>query len=362
MAMTNPGEIADAIRSTWPDFELSDAQERLYAEYLKDIDPNVLRGALVAVAADWDHPAPPGIIRAAAGEQAKRTKRKKAWIQAGLVAGIVVVVLGGILGVAAVRSGGGTSASRGATGTTTQPGTSPQGQTAYLTTCTGAIVTTPSTFTMTCADSNYSLVGLHWQNWGAARAVATGDASMSNCSPDCAAGQAPDYRVQVTASDPVEGPSGPEYERLSITYLKAPPRGVSNPDVWTIGSRGPRSESASAQGSAQHTASAAAHPTLLARPCTSYYDAKLGGTAKIEFGARGSVGGPYVKAPPDPSGINCTSARRIIRDVEAGTGTPVHGRYAYNSYTVVDGWKCATSTEATGCSKGNLSFIAGTGF
>jgi hypothetical protein len=360
--MTNPGEIADAIRSTWPDFELSDAQERLYAEYLKDIDPNVLPGALVAVAADWDHPAPPGIIRAAAGEQAKRTKRKKAWIQAGLVAGFVVLVLGGILGVAAVRSGGATSASHAAMGATTQPGTSPRGQTAYLTTCTGATVTTPSTFTMTCADSNYSLVGLHWQNWGAARAVAMGDASMSNCSPDCAAGQTPDYRVQVTASDPVAGPSGPEYERLSITYLHAPPRGVSNPDVWTIGSRGPRSGSASAQGSAQHTASAAAHPTVLARPCTSYYDAKLGGTAKIEFGARGSVGGPYVKTPPDPGGINCTSARRIIRDVEAGKGTPVHGRYAYNAYTVVDGWKCATSTEATGCSKGNLSFIAGTGF
>ena len=99
MVVTNPGDIADVIRSTWPDLELSDAQERLYAEYLKDIDPDVLRGALVAVVADWDHPAPPGIITAAAGEQAKRTKRKKAWIQVGLAAGILVVVLGGILGV-----------------------------------------------------------------------------------------------------------------------------------------------------------------------------------------------------------------------------------------------------------------------
>jgi hypothetical protein len=361
MAMTTPGEIADAVRSTWSDSELSDAQERLYAEYLKDIDPHVLRGALVAVAADWDHPAPPGIIRAAAGDKAKRTTRKKGWIRAGLVAGIVVVVLGGILGVAAVRSGGGPSASNGATGATTQPGTSPRGQTAYLTTCTGATVTTPSTFTMACADSNYSLVGLQWQNWGAARAVATGDASMNNCAPDCPTGQTPDYPVQVTASDTVAGPSGPEYLRLSITYLHAPPRGVSNPDVWSIGSRGPRSGSASAHGSAQHTA-VAAHPTVLARPCARYYDAKLGGTAKIEFGARGRVAGPYVKTSPDPSGINCTSARRILKDLDAGKGTPVHGRYADNSYTVVDGWKCATSTETTGCSKANLSFVAGTGF
>jgi len=362
MGLTNPGDIADAIKSTWPDFELSDAQERLYAEHLKDIDPDVLWDALVAVAADWDHPAPPGIIRAAAGEQAKRTKRKKAWIQVGLVAGIFVLVLGGILGVAVVLSGGGTSASNAATGATTQPGKSPQGQTAYLTTCTGATVTTPSTFTMTCADSNYSLVGLHWQNWGAARAVATGDASMNKCSPDCADGQTLDYWVQVTASDPMAGPSGPEYERLSINYLQAPPRGISNPDVWRIGSRGPRGGSASAQGSTQRTASAATHRAAPARPCSSYYDANLGGTAKIEFGARGSVGGPYFKTSPDPSGINCTSARRIIRDFESGKGTPVHGRYAYSSYTVVDGWKCATSTEATGCSKGNLSFIAGTGF
>jgi hypothetical protein len=196
---------------------------------------------------------------------------------------------------------------------------------------------------------------------GAARAVATGNASMSNCAPDCPAGQTPDYRVQVTASDPVAGPSGPEYARLSITYLHAPPRGVSNPDVWSIGSRGPRSGSASAQGSAQHAA-AAAHPTVVARPCSRFYDAKLGATAKIEFGARGSVAGPYLKTSPDPSGINCTSARRILRDFEAGKGTPVHGRYPDNSYTIVDGWKCATRTETTRCAKGNLSFIAGTGF
>ena len=234
MALTNPGDIADAIRSTWPDIELSDAQERLYAEHLKDIDPDVLRGALLALAADWDHPAPPGIIRAAAREQAKRSKRKKAWIQVGLAAGIFVLVLGAILGVAAVLSGGGTSTSNAAAGATTQPRKSPQGQTAYLTTCTGATVTTPSTFTMTCADSNYSLVGLHWQNWGAARAVATGDASMNNCSPDCADGQTLDYRVQVTASDPIAGPSGPEYERLSINYRHTPPRGISNPDVWSL--------------------------------------------------------------------------------------------------------------------------------
>jgi len=362
MAVTNPGDIADVIRSTWPDLELSDAQERLYAEYLKDIDPDVLRGALVAVAAGWDHPAPPGIIRAAAREQAKRTKRKKAWIQVGLAAGILGVVLGGILGATAVLSGGGASTPRAATGAITQPGTSAQGLTASLTTCTGAAVTAPSTFTMTCADSNYRLVAVHWHNWGAARAVATGDASMNNCSPDCADGQTHDYRVQVTASDPIAGPSGPEYARLSVIYLHAPPRGISNPDVWSIGSRGPRSGSASTQRATQHTASAVAHRAAPARPCSSYYDANLGVTAKIEFGARGRVGGPYFKTSPDPNGINCTSARRIVRDLEAGKGTPVRGRYAYNSYTVVDGWKCATSTEATGCSKGSLSFIAGTGF
>jgi hypothetical protein len=362
MAVTNPGDIADLIRSAWPDLELSDAQERLYAEYLKDIDPDALRGALVALVADWDHPAPPGIIRAAAREQAKRTKRKKAGLQVGLAAGILVLVLGGILGAAAVLSGGGTGTSNAATGAITEPGTSPQGQTASLTTCTGATVTAPRTFTMTCADSNYRLVGVHWQHWGAARAVATGDASMHNCSPDCADGQTDIYRVLVTASDPIAGSSGPEYARLSINYVHAPPRGISNPDVWRIGSRGPRSGSTSAHGSTQQTAPAAAHRAAVARPCSSYYDANLGGTAKIEFGARGSVAGPYVKTPPDPSGVNCTSARRIIRDVQAGKGTSVHGRYASTSYTVVDGWKCATRADATGCSKDNLSFIAGTGF
>jgi len=361
MAVTNPGDIADVIRSTWPARELSDAQERLYAEYLKDIDPDVLRGALVALVADWDHPAPPGIIRAAAREQAKRTRRKKAWLQVGLAAGIIVVVLGGILGLRAFLSGGRTSTSPAATGATTAPGSRVQDQTASLTTCTGAAVTRPITFTMTCADGNYRLVAVHWQNWGTAQAVATGHASMNNCAPDCAAGQTLDYRVRVTASDPIAGPSGPAYARLSINYLHAPPRGIRNPDVWRIGSRGPRSRSGPTPGSTQHTASAAAHRPALARPCSSFYDAKLGGTAKIEFGARASGGGPYLKTPPDPSGINCTSARRIIRDLQAGKGTPFHGRYAYNTYTVVDGWKCATTTEATSCSKGTLSFIAGTG-
>jgi hypothetical protein len=361
MGVTNPGDIVDAIRSTWPEFELSDAQERLYAEYLKDIDPGVLGGALVALAADWDHPAPPGVISAAARERAKRTTRTKTWIRVGLATGIVVAVLGGILGIAAILAGGGTSTSNAATGAITQPGTGPQGQTAYLTTCTGATVRTPSTFTMACADSHYSLVGLQWQNWGAARAVATGAASMNNCSPGCADGQTLDYRVQVTASDPIARPSGPEYERLSVNYLHASPSGISNPDVWRIGLRGPRSGSASAQTSAQGAASSVAHRAARARPCSSYYDAKLGGTARIAFGAPGSRGGPYVKTPPDPTGINCTNARRIIRDLEAGKGTPVHGRSAHGSYTVVDGWKCATSTEATSCSKGNLSFIAGTG-
>ena len=271
------------------------------------------------------------------------------------------MVLGGILGLRAFLSGGRTSTSPAATGATTAPGSRVQDQTASLTTCTGAAVTRPITFTMTCADGNYRLVAVHWQNWGTTQAVATGHASMNNCAPDCAAGQTLDYRVRVTASDPIAGPSGPAYARLSINYLHAPPRGIRNPDVWRIGSRGPRSRSGPTPGSTQHTASAAAHRPALARPCSSFYDAKLGGTAKIEFGARASGGGPYLKTPPDPSGINCTSARRIIRDLQAGKGTPVHGRYTYNTSAVVDGWKCATTTEATSCSKGTLSFIAGTG-
>ena len=342
--------IPDAIRSTWPDFPLSEAQERLYAEYLKDLDPEVLRGALVAVAADWDHPAPPGIIRAAARTQSERTTRTTPWVRVGLAAGIFVVVLGGILGVAAVLFGGGTSASHTATGAATPSGATLQGQTAYLTACTGATVEVPRTFTMTCADGNYRLVGLRWQNWGAARAGATGDASVNDCAPDCAHGRTLNYRVRVTASGPIGGPGGPGYGQLSIDYLHAPPRGVHNPDVWSIGSRGPRAGSA-----------AAVHRVVRARPCASYYDAKLGGTAKIEFGVRGSAGGPYVTTPPDPSGVNCTSARRVIRDFDAGRRTPVHGGHAVAAYTIVDGWKCVTGADAMVCSKGTLSFMAGTG-
>jgi len=237
--LTNPGDIADVIRSTWPDVELSAAQERLYAEYLRDIDPTVLRSVLAALVADWDHPTPPGIIRAAAGEQAERTKRKKTWIHVGLVAGIFVLVLGGMLAAAAVMSGGGTRTPIAATGAIAQP--------------------------------------------------------------------------------------------------------------------------RNAQPSTRHVApQVAARKAVPARPCSSYYDAVLDGTATIEFGGRGKAAGPYSKTPPDPSGINCTGARRVIRDFEAGKGTSVHGRDGGNSYTVVDGWKCATSTEATGCSKGNLSFIVGT--
>ena len=222
--------------------------------------------------------------------------------------------------MAAVRSGGGTSTSNAVTGATAQPGTSPQVQTAYLTTCTRATVTTPSRITMTCADSNYSLVGLQWQNWGAARAVATGNASMSNCARDCPAGQAPDYRVQVTAPDPVAGPSGPEYARLSITYLHAPPRGVSNPDVWSIGPRGPRTGSASAHGSAQH-ATAAAHPTVVARPCSRYYR-QAGWDGQDRIWRTGARGWPLPQDVAGPERHQLHECSTDTRGSRSGQGHP----------------------------------------
>jgi hypothetical protein len=241
MAVTSPGDIVEVVRSGWPDVVLSDAQERLYAEYLEGIDPDALRRALPALVAEWDHPAPPGIMRAAAGARSTPTRRRRTWIAIGVAAGTFIVVVGGMLGAATVLSGGGGS-------TTTS---------------------------------------------------------------------------------------------VAATGALSPARPARAP--------------------ARHVVAASTHHLVPARPCASFYDATLGGVARIEFGARGTRAvARYVTTPPDPRVVNCTSARRVVRDLAAGKGTSVRGARAAPVSTLVDGWKCVSGAVTTICTKGAVTFVAGT--
>jgi hypothetical protein len=98
----------------------------------------------------------------------------------------------------------------------------------------GKLVHRPASVVLTCGDAGYSLVKLHWQSWGGARAAATGAASVNNCTPNCAAGKFKSYPVTL-AADRLKTCQGKQvYLRLTVHFTGARPQGYKANDPWTF--------------------------------------------------------------------------------------------------------------------------------
>lgn len=98
--------------------------------------------------------------------------------------------------------------------------------------CKQQSVTQPTQFILACGDGTTSLTGLHWSNWGAATATATGVYETVVCTPNCAAGAERSYPATVSLT----GLSGGMYAEMSISAPKSSPPNVS----YSLGSAGPR--------------------------------------------------------------------------------------------------------------------------
>jgi hypothetical protein len=113
-------------------------------------------------------------------------------------------------------------------------GCTPPGSNAWLWNC-GPLVAHPASIILACADGNYELAGLHWRGWGTATATATGKARANDCDPYCAAGHFHSYPVKVRATSLRKCGSARTYEKLTITYSGARPKGIAKRDVRQLG-------------------------------------------------------------------------------------------------------------------------------
>ena len=84
----------------------------------------------------------------------------------------------------------------------------------------------PATDTLTCADANALLRGLHWATWTPQLASGYGTFVENDCQPNCAEGRFHSYPVVVTAwgSGSVQGhPAERRYTELTLMFPGARP-------------------------------------------------------------------------------------------------------------------------------------------
>jgi hypothetical protein len=98
--------------------------------------------------------------------------------------------------------------------------------------CAGQAVA-PSLMTLSCADGNYGLAGMKWQNWGAATTRGSGTARANDCTPNCAAGKIQNFPVVATTSAIRTCRSGrKQYTQLVLNYSGSRPAGLGATDTW----------------------------------------------------------------------------------------------------------------------------------
>jgi hypothetical protein len=74
---------------------------------------------------------------------------------------------------------------------------------------------------VSCADANTEFTNLHWIDWGAETAYATGEARWNDCTPTCVAGHWHSEPATFWAWDPRREPhlNLPQFRRLTV-YTK----------------------------------------------------------------------------------------------------------------------------------------------
>jgi hypothetical protein len=90
--------------------------------------------------------------------------------------------------------------------------------------------TKPTRITLSCGDAGTWLGKLKWSTWNKTQAVANGNFSANNCTPDCASGKTHSVAVTVTLSKvkncPGQGQVSPAFKHATITYKGTRPKGA----------------------------------------------------------------------------------------------------------------------------------------
>lgn len=80
----------------------------------------------------------------------------------------------------------------------------------------------PDDIYLTCADGNYYVDKLEWDNWGKEKATARGRAVINNCDPYCAEGTFEEFPVRITVDELTEcGYNARVYSRLYVEFDEA---------------------------------------------------------------------------------------------------------------------------------------------
>ena len=83
----------------------------------------------------------------------------------------------------------------------------------------------PEMISTACADNNYYVEDLEWENWGADTATATGTAWINDCDPLCADGEFETFPVRLTLDKREEcGYNARIYSRMVLDYPENPER------------------------------------------------------------------------------------------------------------------------------------------
>lgn len=83
----------------------------------------------------------------------------------------------------------------------------------------------PEMISTACADNNYYVEDLEWENWGGEAATATGTAWINNCDPLCADGEFETFPVRLTLDSREEcGYNARIYSRMALEYPENPER------------------------------------------------------------------------------------------------------------------------------------------
>jgi hypothetical protein len=86
----------------------------------------------------------------------------------------------------------------------------------------------PKRIVLSCGDAGTWLGKLKWSRWNHTQAVATGNYTANNCTPNCAAGHPQSVSVKVTLSKPKTCPGyvSPAFKQAAITYEGTRPSGA----------------------------------------------------------------------------------------------------------------------------------------
>jgi hypothetical protein len=98
-----------------------------------------------------------------------------------------------------------------------------------LVNCLGKPETRPSEIVFACADAGMMAQALHWTGWGEPFAAATGEMTINDCNPYCAAGKFHSYPVILTASRPQRCPNGAlAYTEVTWAFVGRSPFGAAD--------------------------------------------------------------------------------------------------------------------------------------